>query len=116
MTSASRSPAVRQALAKATWIRLADLTRAQIRGALDKLDEHPTTANRALALVKVMLSKAVDVEIIPLNPLAGMKQREGEGSRSRVLKDDEVRALWQMWGEAPERDRPRARCPRRPPP
>jgi integrase len=53
----------------------------------------PIMANRTQALISTMFNYAVREEWIPFNPAARI-EKQPEGSRDRVLTEDELRALW----------------------
>jgi integrase len=56
----------------------------------------PTTANRALSLLKRVLNFGVAEEHIATNPIAKVVELFDEESRARVLTDEELKALWQV--------------------
>ena len=53
------------------------------------------TANRVRAYLNKFLNWAVERDILPLSPAAGVKPVAKEASRDRVLTDDETRWFWQ---------------------
>lgn len=78
------------------------LDRGTIRAALKSIGEAtPTTANRALGLVRHMLNHAVAEEYLKATPLAQMGALYEEKSRGRVLSDAELKTLWKAWDAAP---------------
>ncbi len=84
---------------------LATLDRGTVRTALREIGEAaPTTANRALALLRHMLNTAVDDEHLTASPLAQMGALYDETSRERVLNDAELAAFWKALAAAPKRD------------
>jgi integrase len=84
---------------------LATLDRASARTALKEIGEAaPTTANRALALLRHMLNYAVAEEYMTASPLAAVGALFSEASRERVLNDAELRAFWKALEAAPARD------------
>jgi integrase len=50
--------------------------------------------NRVRSQVVAALNWAVEHEYLDANPAAAVKRRKIEGSRERVLSDDELRAIW----------------------
>lgn len=91
----------------------ADLTRQDLMALLDARKAAGTlrTANVLFSDLRQMLSFAVDREIIPVNPLAGLKRAKIGGKdteRERVLSDAELRQLWAALPAA--RLNPRSRC------
>lgn len=81
---------------------LAEVDRGLVRSALKEIGATgPTTANRALALLRHMLNVAVDEEMIAASPISRMAKPFKETSRDRVLKDREIRALWLALDAAP---------------
>ena len=70
--------------------RLVDITRADVQGLMNRIGkEHPTGANRILALLSVMYSKAKMNGYIGENPTEGI-ERFKESSRERFLGADEL--------------------------
>jgi len=59
----------------------------------------PVSANRALAHLKHLMSWCVESGIIDVSPISGMKPRAKEQPRERVLTDDELGALWAVFGD-----------------
>jgi integrase len=81
---------------------LATLDRATARSALKEIgSKAPTTANRALALLRHMLNFAVAEEYLAASPLAQMGSLFDEASRERVLNDEELKAFWAAMNAAP---------------
>jgi integrase len=84
---------------------VASIRRVDVRELLDAIVERgaPVLANRVLALVRKMLNFAVDQEWIDANPAAKLARPTVEQARSRVLTDDELRAVLAYLDEpAPE--------------
>ncbi len=76
-----------------------DVRRADLLAILDdaKVEGVRRTANVLLADLRQMFRFAADREIVPRNPLDGIKRASIGGKdveRDRVLSDDELRALW----------------------
>lgn len=81
---------------------LATLDRGTVRAALKEIGETaPTTANRALALLRHMLNFAVGEEYLLASPLAQMGSLFDEKSRERILSDAELKAAWASLDAAP---------------
>ncbi|HEX4197574.1 MAG TPA: site-specific integrase [Caulobacteraceae bacterium] len=76
--------------------RLEDVAPGRVRRAVREIGAGagPTTANRALSLLKRILNFGVDEEHISANPIAKLEPMFDEQSRARVLSDDELKALW----------------------
>lgn len=90
-----------------------DVTRQDLMTVLDaqKAAGKLRTANVLFSDLKQMLVFAVDREIIPTNPLEGLKRRRVGGKdteRERVLSDAELRQLWAALPAS--RLNPRSRC------
>ena len=76
-----------------------DLTRQTIKGVLRRMLERGVTsqANKALAIVRQMLTYAVDdLERLAFNPIVGLAPVASERPRTRVYTDAQLRAIW--WG------------------
>ncbi|MBB1089795.1 integrase arm-type DNA-binding domain-containing protein [Rhodopseudomonas palustris] len=58
----------------------------------------PITSNRVLAHVRKMFNWAVGEDIIPTSPCIGVTRKADETPRSRYLRDDELRLVWQAAG------------------
>ncbi len=59
----------------------------------------PVQANRLRALLSKLFSWSLDNDLLPNNPMAGVKRPTVEGDgRTRVLADGEFRALWHALG------------------
>jgi integrase len=72
-----------------------DLSRAMIATRLDEIEKlrGPVSRNRRLALIRHLLSFALDRELIVVNPAARLKLLD-EASRERVLSDGELAEIW----------------------
>jgi len=72
------------------------IVRRDVRDLLDGLADRgqPIVANRTLAAVRKMLNWAVEREVLPVSPAAGVKAPGKETARERVLTDDELAAVW----------------------
>lgn len=97
-------------------LRLDDIRRATVKALLRKLRDGglTTRTNRAHALVRQCFAYAVAEERLENNPAIGVEPVVEEKPRARVLRDAELRKLWQgittanaLWiereGEEPER-------------
>jgi len=102
-----------------TWAdrSVRELTRRDVRELVDRVTDRgsPVMANRVLACVRTLLNYAVDQDWIDANPAARIKKPGAEGSRDRVLTDEEIRRVWRVLShvpstsERPAPGRPRAR-------
>lgn len=74
---------------------IGDVTKAMIMRELRAIPS-PYVANRALSSIRQCLDWAAERGLIEISPLAGQRRlaRKGEDSRTRVLKPDELRAVW----------------------
>lgn len=79
-----------------------EITRPEVREAVAQITErHGTSqAGEALKVARWVLSRAVDADIIPVNPAAGIRKPGKERPRDRVLTAAELRAVWNAAGEA----------------
>jgi integrase len=78
--------------------KIAEIKRAEIRNVLERIvaDGAPIAANRVHSIVRKFFNWCLEQEIIEASPCAGLKPPAGkEGSRDRVLSDDELRRVWQ---------------------
>jgi integrase len=76
---------------------LMELRRADLVELLDDLQNEKglrAQVNRVRSQVVAALNWAVEHEYLDANPAAAVKRRKIEGSRERVLSDDELRAIW----------------------
>lgn len=81
------------------FLDLDEVDRASVRVALQKIGvSGPTTANRALGLIRHMLNVAVDRDFLAASPVSRMTAPFKECSRDRVLKAAEIRKLWAALG------------------
>src|SRR5882724_9350216 len=77
-----------------TFAELADLYLA--RHATKKRDRGAgVAANRALACIRKVFAFGVEREMVEVNPAAKIRRPTDEHSRERVLKDAELKALWE---------------------
>jgi integrase len=58
----------------------------------------PTRANRLLACIRKLFNWAVEVDLLPSSPVAGIKPPSKETARDRVLSVDELTAFWRATG------------------
>ena len=54
----------------------------------------PVQANRIQALISMVFSFAVDVDLVEANPCSRLRKRGAENRETRVLTDDELRQFW----------------------
>ena len=81
--------------------RAGSVSRSEVRDMLDRLmaDGTPVLANRVHSAARKLFGWAVEQDIIPASPLAGLKAPAVERSRDRVLTDPELRRVWKAAGE-----------------
>ena len=81
-----------------------DIKRAEVRRFLEGLAQRaPIMANRVYQLVRAVCRWSVREELLPSNPCEALQRPRREQSRDRVLKDDEIVALWKaLDGDPPE--------------
>ena len=80
--------------------RIDEIKRADVVKACDVIHKSaPVSANRALAHLKHLMGWCVERGMIDASPIAGMKPMSKERSRERVLSDDELGALWEVFGD-----------------
>ena len=79
--------------------RLNEVTKAHTHDLLDEIVERgsPTTANRALAVLKKLGNWSVERGIIAVSPFAGIKPPAPERARDRVLSNDELSVAWRAF-------------------
>jgi integrase len=78
--------------------KIGEIRRADVRNVLEGIvaDGAPIAANRVHSILRKFFNWCLEQEIIELSPCAGLKPPAGkEGSRDRVLSDDELRWVWQ---------------------
>jgi integrase len=75
--------------------RIKDLRRVHVHDFVSELSKRvkPATVNRSIAVLKNMLSFAVDREVIPAHPLVGFKLLREEEKALRVMTLEEERRL-----------------------
>lgn len=71
-----------------------DITLAQVRTKLEKLDGKPTAQNYCFATARAFLNFCVREGWREANPLARLPLPNKLRSRERVLTDDELKAIW----------------------
>jgi integrase len=81
-----------------------DMRRGDVKRFLEGLARRaPVMGNRVYQLVRAVCRWAVREELLPSNPCEGLQRPRREQSRDRVLKDEEIVALWKaLDGEPPE--------------
>ncbi|MDH3742353.1 MAG: integrase arm-type DNA-binding domain-containing protein [Hyphomicrobiales bacterium] len=60
---------------------------------------HPYAANRRLALIRKMFAWGIQVDLISTSPTTGVSAPAREETRTRILNEHEIAALWQAWTE-----------------
>ncbi|MBI1292950.1 tyrosine-type recombinase/integrase [bacterium] len=73
--------------------RLAEITRADVVRFLRDHEDAPVVANQSFRLLRAMLNRALDLELIPTNPASRVKQHAEKG-RERFLTVEEVQRLF----------------------
>ncbi len=75
---------------------IATITRREVIDLLEKIDKkrRPYMSNRTLAAIRRLFAWAVERGVIDASPAQKVKPVGKEGSRDRVLTDDELRAFW----------------------
>lgn len=73
---------------------VADISKTEIRKRLARLDDRPTAQNMAYATLRAFLNWCLRQEYIDKHPLLALNVPNSIPSRERVLKDDELRAVW----------------------
>ena len=75
---------------------VASLTRKDVISLLDKVEDRaPIQANRVHSTLSKWFNWMVDERaILGFNPIARMRKRSPENKRSRILSDNELRAIW----------------------
>ena len=76
-----------------------DITTVSKRDLIEVLDEiakaAPVSANRTQTVLVKMMNWAVESDLLPVNPIAGLRKRGGkEDPKERALNDAELRVLW----------------------
>ena len=74
--------------------RLEAITRADVRNVLDDMADTPYMANRTLAALSKFYNWAVEREMTPASPVAGLKKTAPEKTRDRALDETEIKAVW----------------------
>lgn len=88
-----------------------DIRRREIIDLLEKIRARgaPVLANRTLEIVRRMFNWAIEREVVAVNPCARIEKPSDEEERSRVLSDDEIKAVWLALNEEPPLTRHRFR-------
>ncbi len=75
----------------------ADITRWDIKGLLDEIVERPAPiqANRVRALISIIFNWAIEEGLLDYNPCQQVKKPSDERERDRVLKEKEIKILWE---------------------
>jgi hypothetical protein len=77
--------------------KVSEIKRADVRNVLERILGRgtPIAANRVYSLIRGFFNWCLEQEIIEASPCTGLKAPAGkEGSRDRVLNDDELRRVW----------------------
>jgi integrase len=72
------------------------ITRRDVRDLIEEISSRgaEVQANRTLARLKTLFNWAIQQDIIPASPAAGLKPVGKEVERDRVLSDEEIRWFW----------------------
>jgi integrase len=71
------------------------ITKPEVRDMLDEIAARaPIQANRVQAMVRKVYNWAEKEEYVDVNPVRGLDPRSSEGGRARVMKDEELRIVW----------------------
>jgi hypothetical protein len=74
---------------------IGEVTRRDVREMLEGIVENsPVTANRLHSVTRKFFGWAVEHEVIPASPVAGLKPPAVERSRDRILDDRELGKVW----------------------
>lgn len=76
--------------------RVGDVTKRDIIALLDGIVDRgaPVTANRILATLRKFFGWMLERDIVDASPVVGLKKPSPEGSRDRILTNNEIRLLW----------------------
>jgi integrase len=92
--------AVKHLKAKLGGRSIVEITRADLKGAIDAIDPHKLATRRNFhAYTRILWKWAEDEELITSNPFEKLAAPQAPTSRDRVLTDDELRLFWQSSGK-----------------
>jgi integrase len=74
--------------------KLDNVTRADVRAMLGRIEDAPVMANRVHSIVRKFFNWAVENDLIASSPVTGVRAPNPESSRDRVLTDDELKTVW----------------------
>ena len=79
----------------------ADLKRSDVLRVLEGIVDRgaPVMANRVLTLIKRIFNWGLERDLVPRNPVAGMRRLSPEKPRERVLNEAEIAMLWREFDE-----------------
>lgn len=79
-----------------------DIQRKDVINLLDAIVDRgaPIQANRTLAAIRKMFKFAIERDIVPYSPCAGIRAPSDESQRDRVLSHEEIKALWKNLDDA----------------
>jgi integrase len=75
-------------------LRVADITPQDIQTRLDRLTETASEQAHAYAAAQIFFRFCVRRQFLDQNPMTRMERPARQGSRSRILTDDELKAIW----------------------
>ena len=83
--------------------RAVDITRRDVRDVLDAIKGRgsPIQANRTFEMLRRLFNWAVGEDYLSDNPCRGITKPAKENRRDRVLRDEEIRAVWGALGGEP---------------
>jgi integrase len=75
-----------------------DVTRRDVIEVIDRIAARgaPVMANRSLAVIRKCFNFALEKDLLDASPVANIKAPAPEGSRDRVLTDDEICDFWNL--------------------
>jgi integrase len=82
-------------------LKIEAVTRREISSVLGTIASHngPVAADRARSALSALFSWAVGAGLVESNPVIGANKHSGMTSRDRVLKDEELAAVWLALGD-----------------
>jgi integrase len=81
-------------------LKLEEIDRRRVAVLLAEIETSrgPTARNRARTVLSAMFTWAIQEGLVDLNPVQGTAKAAENGSRERVLSQDELRTLWRNLG------------------
>lgn len=80
-----------------------DITRKDINQLLDRIVDRgaKARANNVHALIHKLFNYALNRDIVPFNPCAGIPKPSKQVRRDRILSDEEIKLHWEGFGQMP---------------